>query len=130
MKYHYSYRRFTYPMVGRRRRLGLPRKALRVWPRFGGITSVRAAKRGLRICEADKVCKIEGSFIFSVLEFYPFFKAILEGKIQVVDSKSISVLLDFYRDQSNVMYDQNTGMKFGKFFISTFVESSLYGFSG
>ena len=78
----------------------------------------------------DKVCKIEGSFIFSVSVLYPFLKAILEGKIQFVDSKSISVLLDFYRDQSNVMYDQNTGMKFGKFFISTFVESSLYGFSG
>ena len=78
----------------------------------------------------DKVCKIEGSFIFSVSVLYPFFKAILEGKIQFVDSKSISVLLDFYRDQSNVMYDSNTGMKFDKFFISTFVESSLYGVSG
>ena len=51
------------------------------------------------------ICKIEGSFIFSFLEFYPFFKAILEGKIQFVDSKSISILLDFYSDQSNVMYD-------------------------
>jgi len=28
MKYHYSYRRFTYPMMGRRRLLGLPRRAL------------------------------------------------------------------------------------------------------
>ena len=43
--------------------------------------------------------------MFSFLEFYPFFKAILEGKIQFVDSKSISILLDFYSDQSNVMYD-------------------------
>ena len=64
------------------------------------------------------------------MEFYPFFKAILEGKIQFVDSKSISVLLDFYSDQSNVIYDSNTGMKFDKFFISTLVESSLYVVSG
>ena len=78
----------------------------------------------------DKVCKIEESFIVSFLEFHLFFTAILEGKIEFVDSKSISVLLDFYSDQSNVIYDSNTGMKFDKFFISTLVESSLYGVSG
>jgi len=68
--------------------------------------------------------------MLAVSVLYRFFKAILEGKIQFVDTKSISVLLDFYSDQSIVIYDSNTGMKFDKFFISTFVESSLYEVSG